>query len=239
MRRGQIIRLLTLSSILVAGLIWTAVTKIKPERASLLVTAVIGCLTAIYALLTYEILKQNQTMAEAALESAKLTERGLRFSYSSNLILTTVSTRTTQVEEIRSGISAVKNEDYDRAIAIPVGPAEQPEFVFAIVENKGRGVATNVVLEAEYRVVDSSNPNRESVLTKRANVSVVEPNSGIALCVFMAKTPTPADTVVLLKAQITGSDFYRDAIGETAQTTKIEASSHNVVQGEDCIVVLR
>jgi hypothetical protein len=232
------VRMLILCVALACALIWAWKTNLRPERTTLLVTAVIGALTAVYALFTYEILLQNQTMAEAALESARLTERSLRFSHSGNLTFATRSTRGVQIEAELIGVSAVKNKDYERAVAMAAEGGDQTEFVYAIIENKGKGTATNVSVEAEYRIVDSSNPNGESVLTKHAAIPLVEPSYGFALCIFMARTPTPNDSVILIRAKITSSDFYREAISEPVLTIAILPETHHTDQASSGVIRL-
>jgi hypothetical protein len=56
--------MLVLCVVLACALVWAWKTDLRPERVTLLVTTVIGALTAVYALFTYEILLENQTMAK-------------------------------------------------------------------------------------------------------------------------------------------------------------------------------
>ena len=61
MSRARVIRMLVVVILLVVALVWVSQTDARPERVSLFVAAVIGAVTAIYALFTYEMLLQNQT----------------------------------------------------------------------------------------------------------------------------------------------------------------------------------
>jgi len=232
------LRMFILCVALAFALAWAWRTNLRPDRATLLITAVIGAVTAVYALFTYEILLENQTMANAALESAKLTERSLRFSHSGNLTFATRSTRVAQIETELTNVYPIKNKDFERAVAMAAEGGEQTEFVYAIIENKGKGAATNVRVEAEYKILDSSNPNGESVLLKHAVIPLIEPSLGIALCVFMAKTPTPNDSVSLIKAKITSSDFYREAISEPVLVNIVLPERHHTDQASSGVIRL-
>jgi hypothetical protein len=224
--------------LLTIALVWVWHTDVKPERVNLFVAAVIGAVTAIYALFTYEILLQNQTMAKAALDSSSLMERSLRFSHTPSLLFETINTRNPTFESDAAGVIPIENQDYKRALAEFNEGGDQKEFVFAVVKNKGQGAATNVSVEATYEIVDSSSPNRESSVTKHAAVQILEPKAGIALCIFISKVPTPDDRVSLVSARITSGDLYRDAIKEPPQKTEIDPRLHNTVQTADCVVRL-
>jgi hypothetical protein len=76
---GRKERLGLVISFLALAFVWLYRTKIDPGRVSLFITAVIGAVTTIYALFTFEILLQNQDMAKAAVDSSRFMERGLRF----------------------------------------------------------------------------------------------------------------------------------------------------------------
>jgi hypothetical protein len=224
--------------LLAVALAWVWRTEVKPERVSLFIAAVIGAVTAIYALFTYEIVIQNQTMAKAALDSSTLMERSLRFSHTANLLYETVNTKDPTFKSSGDRVIPIENPDFKRAFAEFSEGGEQKEFVFAVVKNKGQGAATNLNLEATYNIIDSSNLNRESSVTKRASVQILEPKTGVALCVFISKVPTQDDRVSLVSARLTAGDFYRDAINEPPQQIDVDPHIHHVEQAADCVVRL-
>jgi hypothetical protein len=234
MSRARGMRLTLVMILLVVALVWVWRTKIDSARISLVVTAVIGAVTAIYALLTYEILIENQVMAKATSDSSAIMERSLRFSHSPSLIYETVNT--TDPTFGGSALIPIDNEDYKRAIATFRGSSERKEFVFAVIKNKGQGAATNLNVETVYKITDSSNLNRESSVTKQASVQILEPKRGVALCIFISKVPTADDEVALVSARLTVSDFYRDAIDEPAQEIDIDISKHHVDLESGCVV---
>jgi hypothetical protein len=181
MSRGRLFRLAVVVILLSLGFFWIHRTSIDSSRITLYMTAVIGSVTAVYALLTYEILLQNQAMAQAAVDSTKLTERGLRFSYTPNLLYKTLNTKD---PEFRSGkgISPIDNEDYRNALAEQ--STGEHEFVFAVIENVGHGAATNLKIDVEYKIVDSSNLNKKYVVPKQTSVQILQPGKAVALCIF-------------------------------------------------------
>jgi len=232
---GRLARMVLVLVLLALALVWLWHTSVQPERATLFVTAVIGAVTTIYALFTYEILLQNQQMAKAAVESSKLMEQSLRFSHAPNLMYHTLNTK----DPIFAGsIVPVENEDYKRAVAEFTAGGQQKEFVFAIVENKGQGAATNLKVESVYKIVDSSNPNRDATIAKEASVPILDPGNGVALCVFISKVPTADDRVTLVSARVTASDFYRDAIKEDPQDLTVDPQRHQVESEQGCVVRL-
>jgi|SRR5271170_702857 len=93
MAQARITRMLIVVILLAGALIWVSRTDVKPERVTLFITAVIGAVTAVYALFTYEILLENQMMARAASDSSTLMERSLRFSHTANLLYQTINTK--------------------------------------------------------------------------------------------------------------------------------------------------
>lgn len=238
MSPAQIIRMLTALALIGGALAWVWHTDMKPERVNLLIAAVIGAVTAVYALFTYEILVQNQKMAQAALDSSKFMERSLRFSYRPSLLYQTINTKDPTFASAQGSILPIENGDYKRVLSEFNSGGEQKEFVFAVVQNKGQGAATNLSIEAIYNITDSSNPNRDATVTKHASVQILEPKSGVALCVFISKIPTPDDRVSLVSAHLRAGDFYRDAIDEQAQNIEILPSAHHVDQPSDCVVRL-
>jgi hypothetical protein len=232
------LRMLVVIVLLVAALVWIWRTNIKPERVNLFIAAVIGAVTTIYALFTYEILLQNQTMAKAALDSATFMERSLRFSHTPNLLYETINTKDPTFRSAAGSVVPIENADYRRALTEFNTGGEQKEFVFAVVNNKGQGAATNLNIEAVYNITDSSKPNRETSVTKQAAVQILEPKTGVALCIFISKIPTPDDRVALVSACLKAGDFYRDAIGELAQQIDIDPRMHHIEQAVDCVVRL-
>lgn len=232
------IRMLIVVILLAMALAWVWRTEVKPERVNLLIAALIGAVTTIYALFTYEILLQNQTMAQAALDSATLMERSLRFSHTSNLLYETINTRDPTFRSTAGEVIPFENDDYKRALAEFNEGGGQKEFVFAIVKNRGRGTATNLSIEATYNIIDSSSLNRESSVIKRASVQLLEPKTGVALCIFISKVPTPDDRVSLVSARVIAGDFYRDAINEPPQEIKVDIRAHHIEHADNCVVRL-
>jgi hypothetical protein len=235
MTRGRVARLIVAILALAGGFIWIHRTSIDANRVSLYVAATIGAVSVIYALFTYEILLQNQSMAKAAVDSVALTERALRFSYTESLLFQTINTKDPLFRS-RGDILPVENEDYARALAEQGEEQQQKEYVFAIVKNMGRGAATTLNLRAEYTITDSSSANRRYVVNKQATVQVLEPNKAIALCVFLSKVPTGGDQVQLVSATITSSNFYRDALREPPQQLIIDINTHKVECEQTCVV---
>jgi hypothetical protein len=235
---ARVVRMLVTIALLALALVWVWRTNILPERVSMFVTAVIGAVTAVYALFTYEILLQNQAMAQAALDSSVLMERSLRFSHTAKLLYETIITKDPTRAGLHGSITPIENDDYRRALAEFNREGEQKEFVFAVLNNKGQGAATNITLDATYQIVDSSNPNRESTISKHASIPLLEPNKGVALCIFISKVPTSDDRVSLLSAHMVAGDFYRDAIDEPAQEIDIDPRSHQTQHAADCVVRL-
>jgi hypothetical protein len=228
MSLGRSSRLAVVITLLGVGFLWIHRTAIEPARVSLYVTAIIGAVTTIYALFTYEILLQNQAMVQA-------TERSVRFSYTQNLLYRTVNTKDPRFQSAPD-VTPVDNEDYRRALAEQGNEQQQTEFVFAIVKNVGRGAATGLVVEAQYKITDSSNVNKEYSVTKRASVQILEPDRASAICIFFSKVPTRDDRVVLVSATITTSNFYRDALNEPAQKIRIDPRNHHADCEQACVV---
>jgi hypothetical protein len=237
MTRGRSIRLAAVSVLLLVGFFWIHRTTVEADRVSLYVTAIIGAITTVYALFTYEILLQNQAMAKAAVDSTRLTEQSLRFSYTQNLLYRTLNTKDPSFQS-DPDITPVDNADYRRALAEQGNEDQQTEFVFAIVKNVGRGAATALNIEAQYQITDSSNVNKEYSVTRRATVQILQPGKAAALCIFFSKVPTRDDEVKLISATITTSNFYRDALNEPPQRLKIDASNHQVDCEQKCIIKL-
>jgi hypothetical protein len=235
MRAGTLARLAVVLVLLTAGFVFIWRTQLDPTKATLLVTGAIGAVTAIYALFTYEILLQNQAMAQAATDSTKVMERSLRFSYAPNLLYTTLNTKDPTLKS-RKGFAAINNEDYERALKELAGGGQQMEFVFAVVQNVGRGPATNLRINAQYSVSDTSNPNKNYSIKKDASVQILQPENAIALCIYVSKVPTADDRVELVYAHLRTSDFYRDALGEPAQETKAEPKNHHFESEPGCIL---
>jgi hypothetical protein len=234
-RRGR----LTLVTVLLAvALLSVWRTKVDPSRVSLFVTAVIGAVTAIYALFTYEMLLQNQAMAKAAVDSSTLMERSLRFSHTPNLLYQTINRKDPTFKVPAGSVTPVDNDDYKRALTEFGTGDQQKEFVFAVVQNKGQGPATNMNIEAVYNITDSSNPNRDAQVTKQASVQILEAGKAVALCIFISKVPTADDRVALVSARITTSDFYRDAISEPSQKIDVDIMKHHVELDPGCVVRL-
>jgi hypothetical protein len=235
MPRGTVIRLLLLVALLVAGIVFIWRTPIEPSRVTLLVTAVICAVTAIYAGITYEIFLQNQAMSQATTESAKVMERSLRFSYAANLLYRTLNTKDPTLAT-RVGFIPVDNDDYKRAMREYGEAGQQKEFVFAVVQNVGRGLATNVSVDARYNITDTNNANSTYLMTKQAAAQILEPGKAIALCIYVSRVPTADDRVEIISATITASDSYRDALSELPNTTTIEPRNHQRESDQGCLI---
>jgi hypothetical protein len=238
MSRGRIIRLIVVIVLLASGFVYIQRTPLDPNRISLWITAVIGGVTTIYALFTFEILLQNESMARAAVASSTVMEQSLRFSHAPSLLYETLNTQDPTFQT-REGLTAYPNEEYKRALAEYNQQQEgqrQKEFVFAVVHNMGRGAATNLSIEARYDITDSSNPNRDTSVTKQASVQTLEPGKTVALCVFIYKVPTSDDRAVLVSARLTASDFYREAINEPVKVTEVDVHKHHVEMDQGCVV---
>jgi hypothetical protein len=234
MSRGTALRLISAAVLLMIGFRFVWHTQMDPSRAALLVTAVICAVTAVYALITYEILLQNHAMARAATESTRVMERSLRFSYAPNLLFRTLNTKDPKLRT-RDGFTPLDTQDYRRAMT-EYNEGQQTEFVFAVVQNVGRGSATNVSVEAKYTILDSSNANRSYSITKQASVQILPSNQAIALCVFVSKVPTGDDRVELISASVTASDYYRDALREPLERIEIDPTTHRAESEPTCVI---
>ena len=237
MRAGRFFRFAAVFVLLAVGLVWIYRTPIDSTRASLYITAVIGAITTVYALFTYEILLQNQAMAKAAVDSTTLTERGLRFSYTPNLLYQTLNTRDPTFQT-KKEITPILNEDYKAALAEHSSEQQQKEFVFAIVKNVGRGTATNVRISAQYQIVDSSSVSKRYTVTKEASIQTLEPACAIALTVFFSRVPTRDDQVRIVSASLSTSNVYRDALHEPAEEIVINIDNHQTDREPDCLIEL-
>jgi len=149
----------------------------------LYITAIIGAATTVYALITYEMLLQNQTMAQAAGDSTKVMERTLRFSYAPNLLYRTLNTKDPTLQTGK-GFTPFNNDDYTRALREFNEGGQPKEFVFAIIQNVGRGPATNLTMEAKYNVWDTNNPNKNYSVNRTASMQILEPNNSVAVCIY-------------------------------------------------------
>jgi hypothetical protein len=238
MSGGTIFRFVVVVILLGAGLIWVWHTPLDASRAVLLVTAVIGGVTAIYALITYEILLRNSEMSKAARDSAALMERSLRFEYAPNLLYQTISTRDPKFQA-KKGIVPIDDDAYRRAMREYAEGQQQTEFVFSIVRNIGRGAATNVVIDAVYRVTDSSNANREISVQRQAPVQIISSDQAVALFIFVSKVPTGDDKVELISASVTASDYYRDALREPAKKFDVDPNTHRPESDPTCVIQMK
>jgi len=219
------IRMAVVLVILCAGFYFVWHTQIDPGHVNLYVATVICGVTIFYALVTFEILGQNQAMAKAATDSTQLTERALRFSYSPSLIFQTISTKDPNFANYEN-LEIVKDEDYRNALTEYGEGGGQKEFVFAFVQNMGRGSATNLDVQTEYSIVNSSSPNKNYSVNRSAQIQILKPEHSIALCICIYKVPTAGDKATLVSASLTASDFYRDAVKEPPQQILIAAAQH-------------
>jgi hypothetical protein len=228
------VRLVIVLTVLAVGLVIIGRTRADPGRVTLFITATIGGVTAIYALITYEMLLQNRSMAQAATDSVRVMERSLRFSFAPNLLFRTLNTKDPSLKG-KEEFTAIDNEDYKRALREYSGE-RQKEFIFAIIQNVGRGSATNLTVAAQYNVWDTSSPNAHYSLHKDASIQLLEAGKAVALCVYVSKLPTADDRVELVSATIGLSDFYRDALDESAQQIRIDPAAHHIETEADCVV---
>jgi hypothetical protein len=235
MSRGAYARLLTGLVVLCALLYWVWHTNVDPARANLYVTAVICAVTAVYALITYEMLRQNQSMAKAATDSTNLMEQTLRFSYSPNLLFRTINTKDPTLKAMK-GLVAIQDENYRTAITEYGEGGHQKEFIFAVVQNVGRGTATNLQINAHYDILDNSSPAKKFSVDREAKVQMLEPGPGIALSICVHKVPTNGDHARLVSATVTASDFYLDANKKPPQTMEIELKAHQCESEPDSVV---
>jgi hypothetical protein len=237
MSRGTVIRLVV--TILVIGAIFTFAwrTKLNPERVSLLFTAAICAATVLYVSLTFEILLRNQSMANAASDSAILMERGLRFSHAANLHYRTIINKDLTLQN-KKGCTPVENDDYANAMRLTHGSEQQLEFVFCVVQNVGHGAATNLRIEAEYKIQDTSNPITHITVPKAADVQLLESGKSVALLIYLFKVPTTGDKAEIVQALMRSSDAYRDAIQEKPITITINSKDHHFEADPGCIARL-
>jgi hypothetical protein len=201
------------------------------------VTAVICAVTAVYALITYEILVQNQAMAKAATDSTRVMQQTLRFSYAPNLLYRTIN-RKDPIFKSSERLTPIDNEDYQTALSEHGEGKQQKEFVFAIVQNVGRGAATNLKIGASYDIRNSSNPTKNYSVKKVASVQLLEPGCAVALCICVYKVPSSGDRVQIVSAHLTTSDFYLDALKEPAQTIQVAPNNHHFESEKGSVVQL-
>lgn len=227
MSRWAVVRLAGGLLLIATGLVWVRHARLDPSHANLYVTVVFCAVTAVYALITFEILLQNQAMARAATDSTQVMERSLRISYAPNLLYRTIGTKDPTLEA-RKGCTPVDNEDYRIAMAEYAGGGQQKEFIFAIIQNVGRGAATNLAIDASYKVRDSSSTTKNYSVRKQATIQLLETGASVALCICMSKVPTSGDQVEIVLSELTTSDFYRDALSEPPQIIKVGPTNHHV-----------
>ena len=234
---GTKTRLIVTLLVLALGLflVWRA--NLEPARVSLLLTAAICAATALYALLTYEILLQNQSMAKAAADSAVSMERGLRFSYASSLLYRTFNTKDASLQN-RKDCTPFNDDDYKSALSEYSQNKEQMEYVFCEVLNVGRGAATSLTIRAEYTVQDASNSTKRYTVNKEAVVQLLEPDKSVALFICLFKIPTQGDRAKLVRASMNASDSYRDALKEPPLIVNVGSQDHHFEPEAGCIVRL-
>jgi hypothetical protein len=226
-------RLIAVPSVLILVFVHFWRTQSDPTRATLLVTMVIAAITAVYAVLTFEIVLQNQKMSKAASESASVMERSLRFSHAPNLTFVTLITGDPTLAS-ESNVLVYKNEDYLRACKDLPTAAQGVEFVFAVVRNVGKGSATKVHLTAQYDITETTNPNFNFTVTREATVALLEPDKSLALIIHVARVPSVEDGVELVSATLSCGDFYRDALGEAPLEHSFTAANNSVQVKAGC-----
>jgi hypothetical protein len=221
------VRLVIALILLGAGLYWVLHTKADSTHVTLYVTAIVCAVTTIYALFTYEILLQNQAMARAATDSTRVMQQTLRFSYAPNLIFRTINTKDPTFKELEN-CTPVNNEDYQRALTEYGEGGQQKEFIFAIIENVGRGAATSLTVDTTYNVTDNSSPAKNYSVNRIAQLALLLPDRAVGLCICVSKVPTNGDRVQIVSATMTTSDYYLDALGQAPHTTEVKPEKHYV-----------
>jgi hypothetical protein len=237
MSSGTKVRLTVALLILAVGFYFLWRANLDPGRLSLLLTATICFATALYALITLEILIQNQSMARAASDSAKSMERGLRFSHACNLLYRTFVTKDPSLAS-RNGCAPIRNEDYVSALRGYTPGQKQMEFVFCEVQNVGRGPATNLAITAEYKVHDASNSTKFFTVKKEAVMQLLESDKSAAVLICLFSIPTAGDSATLVSASVKANDYYRDALEEPPVTSSIGPQNHHFEPESDCTVRL-
>jgi hypothetical protein len=165
-------------------------------------------------------------MAKAATDSTNVMERSLRFSFAPDLRYRTVNTRDPTFDT-KEFVTPIDNEDYQSAVRESTeGGQQQTEFVFAIVQNFGRGVATNLTIDASYAIHDSTHVPKDSTVRRQAVIQMLEKDKAVALCICMFKVPTNGDQVQIASASVLASDYYRDFLHEPPQTIHIDSKNH-------------
>ncbi|HEY4934880.1 MAG TPA: hypothetical protein VII23_25200 [Terriglobales bacterium] len=238
MSRGTLAGVVIVVIVVGAGVVYGWKLRPDPSQATLFVTVVMCGITAIYALLTFGILHENKSMAQASVDSTTLMERSLRFSYAPHLLYSTLSTKDAKLQAIK-GVTPIDNADYQTALKQDFEGQQQAEFVFAIISNEGSGSATNLNVDAEYMIWDSSNPNKNYTVKKVTSIQFLESKKSVALCIFVSKVPTADDRVELTSATLTASDIYRDALGESPQKKNIRPSEHHTTSEPGCVVQMK
>lgn len=233
---GTISRMVVTALVIAAVFVFAIRSKIEPNRISLLLTAAICAATVLYAWITFEILLRNQAMARAASDSAKLMERGLRFSNASDLYFQTMITKDPLLQN-RKGCTPINDEEYQNALRLVQGSAgpQQIEFVFCVAKNVGQGAATSLKISAEYHVRDTSNAIANLNVNKSADVQLLEPGKSVALLVYVFKLPTANDKAEIVHATMRSSDAYRNAIQDPPITVSIGRDEHHIDPDAGCV----
>ena len=78
---------------MIGALVYLWFAPMDNSKAMRLATIVIAAVTTLYAFFTYAIMRQNKTLAEAAMQSARTMEQSLRFSHAANLLFFTRNTK--------------------------------------------------------------------------------------------------------------------------------------------------
>lgn len=229
------LRRVLLSLLILAVLAFLGFYPRDDARATRWATIVIAAVTAVYALTTYEILRQNKLMADAAMETTRIMERSLRFSFAPNLLFSTLVTKDPTLSKY-AGYSPHKNADFARAMQEFVGSGQQTEFVFAVVRNVGRGPGTKLTLQASYNIRDTANANYQYAVVRDASMPLLEADRAVCLLVYVSKVPTADDRVQLVSATIFASDSYRDAQNESAVEVGVDILKHVVEKEQTCIL---
>ena len=73
-------------------------------------------------------------------------------------------------------------------------------------------------------------------MDKQASIQLLESGKAVALFVHVSRVPTGDDRVDLVSANLTTSDFYRDALDEPAVVVPIDPEKHRTESEPGCVV---
>src|SRR5258708_38263776 len=109
--KSTILAVLTVSGILV----WIWRLSLPEAQTNKLISIVVIAVTALYALLTFEILMQNRSMAESSAKSVGISERSLRLSFEPRLRFYSLVTKDLRLAAV-DACRIVPTDEYKRAL---------------------------------------------------------------------------------------------------------------------------